>query len=112
MVSNAAPAASSLASTIGTAATSSIHSTPATAIGSGTNANTGISSVAVSLNIGNAGSSDANKASKKEKKKLKGGLTLVYDADGEGADEISMEELRAALPRYQKILSRAASVRT
>lgn len=49
---------------------------------------------------------------KNEKKKLKGGLTLVYDADGEGANELSMEELRAALPRYQKILSRASSVRS
>ena len=112
MVSNAPPAASSLASTIGTTTATSIHSTPATAIGSGTDANTGISNVSVSLNIGNPGSLDTNKAGKKEKKKLKGGLTLVYDADGEGAEELSMEELRAALPRYQKILSRAASVRT
>lgn len=43
----------------------------------------------------------------KAKTKLKGGLTLVYDPEGEGDQEISMEELRAALPRYQKLLLRA-----
>ena len=69
----------------------------------------------MSLNIhgGNQGSSDANNAKKNEKgkKKLKGGLTLVYDADGEGAGEMSMEEMRAAVPRYQKILTRVSSIR-
>ena len=105
MVSNAAPTASSLSSALGTTAASSIS--PAT----GANANPTISSVSMSLNIG---SSDANNAKKteKSKKKLKGGLTLVYDADGEGSDEISMEEMRAALPRYQKILARVSVIRS
>jgi len=73
-------------------------------------AHTGGSSLAVDPRLKNVSISlnaDVNTAKKKEKKKLKGGLTLVYDADGEGANELSMEELRAALPRYQKILSRA-----
>lgn len=69
--------------------------------GSSLNSDPRVKNVSISLNA------DANTAKKKEKKKLKGGLTLVYDADGEGANELSMEELRAALPRYQKILSRA-----
>jgi len=45
-------------------------------------------------------------AAPKSKTKLKGGLSLVYDPEGEGIAEISMEEMRAALPRYQKLLSR------
>lgn len=42
----------------------------------------------------------------KTKTVLKGGLTLVFDPDGEGDNEMCMEELRAALPRYQKLLLR------
>jgi len=41
---------------------------------------------------------------------LKGGLTLVYDpTDNDSAEEeeVSMEERRAVLPRYQKMLIRA-----
>eukprot|EP00934_Nitzschia_sp_Nitz4_P009122 Nitzschia sp. Nitz4//scaffold9_size221794//129534//130607//NITZ4_001361-RA/size221794-processed-gene-0.280-mRNA-1//1//CDS//3329561046//9112//frame0 len=38
----------------------------------------------------------------KEKTKLKGGLTLVFDPDQGDEPDMSMEELRAALPRYQK----------
>ena len=41
---------------------------------------------------------------------LKGGLTLVYDpTDNNNAEEeeVSMEERRAVLPRYQKMLIRA-----
>lgn len=34
-------------------------------------------------------------------KKLKGGLTLVYDPESEGEQEVSMEERRAVLPRYK-----------
>lgn len=41
-------------------------------------------------------------------KQLKGGLTLVFDPASEGPDEVSMEELRAGQPRYQKMLIRAA----
>jgi hypothetical protein len=47
----------------------------------------------------------------KTKKKLKGGLTLVYDPDGELEDELSMEESRALLPRYQKLLLRATVIK-
>lgn len=42
-------------------------------------------------------------------KKLKGGLTLIYDPEGEGAEELSMEEVRASLPRYQKLLRMATA---
>jgi hypothetical protein len=42
-----------------------------------------------------------------KKTQLKGGLTLVYSPESEGTeDEISMEEKRASLSRYQKILER------
>lgn len=40
-------------------------------------------------------------------KALKGGLTLIFDPQSEGPDEMSMEELRAAQPRYQNMISRA-----
>lgn len=62
--------------------------------------------VSISLNKNQGSSSGDDKG----KKKLKGGLTLVYAADGEGDNEISMEEMRAVLPRYQKILSRMSSI--
>lgn len=41
-----------------------------------------------------------------QSKKLKGGLTLVFDAD-DGRDELCMEERRGLLPRYQLMLRRA-----
>jgi len=41
-----------------------------------------------------------------QRKQIKGGLTLVFDAGAEGVDEMSMEEMRASLPRYQKMLKR------
>lgn len=59
----------------------------------------------VSLSLSQAPTSNGTLA--KTKTKLKGGLTLVYDPEGEGDQEFSMEELRAALPRYQKLLLRA-----
>jgi len=123
MVSHAAPTASSLSSTLGTTSTS-VHSSSATqgALASSggdgiSNSNPVISTVSMSLNINGvnqgASSSDINNTrnNEKGKKKLKGGLTLVYAADGEGADEFSMEETRALLPRYQKLLSRASTIR-
>lgn len=59
------------------------------------------SSVTMSLNQ----SADPNGVTKaKAKKMLKGGLTLVFDPEGEDGEEMSMEEMRAALPRYQKLL--------
>lgn len=48
----------------------------------------------------------SSSGSVKTKTKLKGGMTLVYDPEGEGMNEMSMEEMRAALPRYQKMLRR------
>lgn len=59
-------------------------------------------SVSLSLNQQNT-----TEGTNKDKKKLKGGMMLVYAPEGEGADEISMEETRASLPRYQKMLLRA-----
>lgn len=59
-------------------------------------------SVSLSLNQQND-----TESTSKDRKKLKGGLMLVYAPEGEGADEISMEEARASLPRYQKMLRRA-----
>lgn len=62
------------------------------------------SASALSVSLNQAPSS--NGAPAKAKTKLKGGLTLVFDPD-EGDKEICMEEFRAALPRYQKLLRRA-----
>jgi hypothetical protein len=110
MVSNAAPTASSLSTTPAT------HVSLA-GVGIGGNSNPALSTISMSLNIhgGNQGPSSSDAANTrnndKGKKKLKGGLTLVYAADGEDAGEFSMEEMRAVLPRYQKILSRVSSIR-
>jgi len=41
-----------------------------------------------------------------KKKQLKGGFTLVFDG-GEGGNELSMEEIRSQLPRYQTMMARA-----
>lgn len=83
----------------------------------GGNTDVKISTVSMTLNRMNAAgqgssTSDATGAKKieKGKKALKGGLSLVYAADGEGADEMCMEETRALLPRYLKLLSRVHSV--
>jgi hypothetical protein len=45
-------------------------------------------------------------------KSLKGGLMLIFDPQSEGPEEMSMEELRAAQPRYQNMISRAVNVHT
>jgi hypothetical protein len=45
----------------------------------------------------------------KFKKKLKGGLILVYDPEADGSEEMSMEERRARLDRYQKSLRMATA---
>lgn len=42
-----------------------------------------------------------------KKKQLKGGLTLVYSPEKEGPDEECMEERRAMLIRYQKLVLKA-----
>ena len=41
------------------------------------------------------------------KKKLKGGLTLVFDAESDSTDDLCMEERRAFLGRYQKLLQKS-----
>jgi hypothetical protein len=41
------------------------------------------------------------------KKKIKGGLTLVFDANSDSLDDLCMEERRASLARYQKMLGKA-----
>jgi len=115
MVSNAAPTASSLSSTLGANA-SSVLPAPTTQMSLGGAGSVGTSTplvtpVSMSLTSNQASSSSDAKKNEKGKKKLKGGLTLVYAADGEGAGELSMEEMRAVLPRYQKILSRVSSIR-
>lgn len=91
IVSTVAPTASSLS---GTATTLTL----AASAGS-----EGLSSLSMSLS-GQVGASINSAA--KVKKKLKGGLTLVYDP-GEGEEEMTMEEMRASLPRYQKLLRMA-----
>jgi len=87
VVSNATPTASSLsggASNIIQSSASSSADQPLT----------------ISLNQG----ADARGSPTKATKKLKGGLTLVFDPEGENGEEMSMEEMRASLPRYQKVL--------
>jgi NADH dehydrogenase [ubiquinone] 1 alpha subcomplex assembly factor 6 len=42
------------------------------------------------------------------KKKLKGGLTLVFDANNDSPNDLCMEERRALLPRYQSLMGKAA----
>ncbi|KAL3943555.1 MAG: hypothetical protein SGBAC_002372 [Bacillariaceae sp.] len=90
IVSTAAPTASSLA---GTAAI-------ITPVAAGAQSAT---SLTMSLNA------PATTAKTTKTKKLKGGLTLIYDPEGEGAEELSMEEVRASLPRYQKALRMATA---
>jgi len=102
IVSDATPTASSLSSTLGSSTTSE----------AGFGTNPVAPTVSLSLNSTIQGSSsELNTRNGKGKKKLKGGLTLVYGVDVEGFDEMSMEETRALLPRYQKLLSRAFKAR-
>lgn len=54
---------------------------------------------AVSISLAPAGASS--------KKTLKGGLILVFDSGEDGPNELCMEERRASLDRYQKILRKA-----
>jgi hypothetical protein len=56
----------------------------------------------VSLSL-NHTSESAKQAESKKK-----GLTLVYNPQDEGAEEMTMEERRALLPRYQKMLRMAS----
>lgn len=106
MISDTAPTASSLSSTLGSSSTSEVGGLST----SGGKSNPVVPTISISLNSSNQGlSSELNTRNGKGKRKLKGGLSLVYGVDGEGYDEISMEETRALLPRYQKLLSRATT---
>jgi hypothetical protein len=62
----------------------------------------------ISLSFNKQPSSNATSAT--SLKSLKGGLTLVFDPQSEGPDEMSMEELRASHPRYKSMISRAAHI--
>lgn len=48
-------------------------------------------------------------AQEQNKKKLKGGLTLVFDAESDSPEDLCMEERRASLGRYQKLLPKAVN---
>jgi hypothetical protein len=92
LVSTMAPTASSLSgSASGLPSTSATEQTQACSVSMSLNQ----SSEAVSEN--------------KFKKKLKGGLILVYDPEADGSEEMSMEERRARLDRYQKSLRMATA---
>jgi hypothetical protein len=56
--------------------------------------------------------SEAAAAAAPRSKKLKGGLTLVFDGGEDEQEELSMEERRASLGRYQKVLLQKASATT
>jgi hypothetical protein len=45
------------------------------------------------------------------KKTLKGGLILVFDSGEDGPNEVCMEERRASLPRYQKLLRQTKEIK-
>jgi hypothetical protein len=91
VVSNVAPTATSLSGS-----SSAANTTSATAAFSD-------QAPATSVSLLLTQATDAN-GTVKPKKTLKGGLTLVFDAESESAGELCMEEVRASLPRYQKIL--------
>jgi hypothetical protein len=55
----------------------------------------------VSLNLNREATAAA---AKPKRSQLKGGLTLIFDPGMDGPDEESMEENRASLERYQKML--------
>uniref|UniRef100_A0A7S2YFH2 Uncharacterized protein n=1 Tax=Entomoneis paludosa TaxID=265537 RepID=A0A7S2YFH2_9STRA len=73
--------------------------TPATAVS--TTNTSDATQPAISLNL-------SKPPDQPKKKQLKGGLTLVYSPEHEGADEECMEEKRARLDRYLKVLGHAS----
>jgi len=129
-LATAAPVASAV--TAGAAAAGA--SIPAaTAIGSGANGGSAGAALKVSVSLTGGGGGDSTTPSKG--KKLKGGLTLVFDgdevmdegssdddadADGEGEEdqdkkkfrETCPEERRAGLARYKALLAKALTRRT
>jgi hypothetical protein len=94
MVPNHAPVASSLSNPVSSAAAQSSDSQsyrqPAVA--------------AVSLNFNREATAAAAAASRPKRSQLKGGLTLIFDPGTDGPEEDCMEENRASLVRYQKML--------
>jgi hypothetical protein len=58
----------------------------------------------VSLNFNREASAAAAAASRPKRSQLKGGLTLIFDPGMDGPEEDCMEENRASLARYQKML--------
>lgn len=95
-VSHDAPVASSLSfSPASNAATA--------ALPGNNNSAAPINSTSVSLNL----KTKQQQASSTSRKQLKGGLILIFDPGmEEGPEELSMEERRSRLVRYQKMLSR------
>jgi hypothetical protein len=91
MVPNHAPVASSLSNPVSSAAAQSSDS----------QSYRQPSGVAVSLNLNREA---AAAASRPKRSQLKGGLTLIFDPGTDGPEEDCMEENRASLVRYQKML--------
>jgi hypothetical protein len=61
--------------------------------------------LAISLNLNrDATAAAAAAASRPKRSQLKGGLTLIFDPGMDGPEEECMEENRASLVRYQKML--------
>jgi hypothetical protein len=58
----------------------------------------------VSISLGSAAASSTLSLTKKT---LKGGLILVFDSGEDGPNELCMEERRASLIRYQKLVNKA-----
>lgn len=90
-LSEALPVASSLSTTVPqpTAISAPVDSKPA---------------AVVTMNLP---SSSAVTAAPPKKKILKGGMTLAFDAEEDTPNELCMEERRASLHRYQKLLQQA-----
>lgn len=66
----------------------------------------------VSMSNNNAATADTKPfsvslSSAPQKKTIKGGLILVFDSGEDGPNELCMEERRASLDRYQKLLRKA-----
>eukprot|EP00543_Licmophora_paradoxa_P012572 CAMPEP_0202478810 /NCGR_PEP_ID=MMETSP1360-20130828/94653_1 /ASSEMBLY_ACC=CAM_ASM_000848 /TAXON_ID=515479 /ORGANISM="Licmophora paradoxa, Strain CCMP2313" /LENGTH=380 /DNA_ID=CAMNT_0049106105 /DNA_START=245 /DNA_END=1387 /DNA_ORIENTATION=- len=101
-----------VASSLGTATTLPTPTAIGIVASSAASGTTKTSTVTLNLSSTNHGSSNIGSSSNtappsnSKKKLLKGGMTLVFDA-GEGEAELCMEECRASLPRYQKLLQHA-----
>mmetsp|Transcript_28463 Transcript_28463/g.43030 ORF Transcript_28463/g.43030 Transcript_28463/m.43030 type:complete len:292 (+) Transcript_28463:147-1022(+) len=65
------------------------------------------SAVSLSLTTLNSTSQAQQLSPPPTKKTLKGGLILVFDSGEDGPNELCMEERRASVDRYQKLLNKA-----